>query len=163
MAVRKICCVPDPVLRKKAKRVSTIDASVKKLVADMRETLHAVPGRAGLAAPQGGVSLRGIGIGIPEVEDFVRINPEVVKRGGEREVQEGCLSIPGYYAFIKRSEWVRVKGKDADGREVKIKGDDLLGQALEHEIDHLNGVLYLDYLGSPDELHKVEPDAEESL
>jgi peptide deformylase len=73
-------------------------------------------------------------------------------------VTEGCLSIPGYFGVVKRAESVRAKGRDVGGKEVKIKADELLAQALEHEIDHLNGVLYIDYLESPDKLYKVEPE-----
>jgi len=158
MSVRKIRLVPDPVLRKKSKRVTTIDKSVKKLVADLLETLHAAPGRAGLAAPQVGVSLRVAVIGIPDEEDIVLINPEVVKRQGERILEEGCLSIPGYIGEIKRSEKVTVKCKDINGKEIRIKGQELLAEALEHEIDHLNGVLYIDLLESPDKLRKLTPE-----
>jgi peptide deformylase len=158
MAVLPIRVVPDPILKQKAKRVKAIDGSIKKLVADMIETLHAAPGRVGLAAPQVGVPLRVIVIGIPEEEDIALINPEIVRREGERMVTEGCLSIPGYFGVVKRAESVRAKGRDVGGKEVKIKADELLAQALEHEIDHLNGVLYIDYLESPDKLYKVEPE-----
>lgn len=160
MAVLPIYVVPEPVLRRKAKRVSSIDGSVRKLVADMIETLHAVPGRAGLAAPQVGVSLRVAVIGLPDAEDIVLINPEVVRRTGEREVTEGCLSIPGYYGIIQRAQSVKVKARDASGKEISLKADDLLAQALEHEIDHLNGVLYIDHLESPEALHRVEEEVE---
>jgi len=156
MAVIPIRILPDPILRRKAKRVSSIDGSVRRLISDMIETTHAVPGRIGLAAPQVGVSLRVIAIGMPEEEDIVLINPEVVRRTGERMVEEGCLSLPGYVGEIKRAESVRVKGRDQNGKEIRIKADDLLAQALEHEIDHLNGVLYIDYLESMDKLHKIE-------
>jgi len=159
MAVLPVRVLPDPVLRQKAKRVKAIDGSIKKLVADMIETLHAAPGRAGLAAPQVGVSLRVIIIDIPGGEDIVLINPEIVRRKGERMVTEGCLSVPGFFGVIDRAESVRAKGRDLSGKEVKIKADELLAQALEHEIDHLNGVLYTDHLESPDKLYKVEPEA----
>lgn len=122
----------------------------------MIETMHAVPGRVGLAAPQVGVSLRVIVIGLPEEEDIVLINPEIVRRAGERLVEEGCLSLPGYIGEIKRAESVKVKGRDQNGKEIRIKANDLLAQALEHEIDHLNGVLYIDYLEGMDKLHKIE-------
>jgi peptide deformylase len=158
MAILPIRALPDPVLRQKAKRVKAIDGSIKKLVADMIETLHAAPGRAGLAAPQVGVSLRVIVIGIPDEKDIVLINPEIVRRKGERMVTEGCLSVPGYFGVVKRAESVRAKGRDLKGREVRIKADELLAQALEHEIDHLNGVLYIDYVEGPDKLYKIEPD-----
>jgi peptide deformylase len=155
MSVLPIRTVPDPVLRRKAKRIVTIDASVKKLIADMLETLHAEPNGAGLAAPQVGVSLRVVVITMPDEPDMVLINPEIVRRKGERLVTEGCLSIPGYSAEITRAETVTCKARDRNGKEIRIKGEDLLAQALEHETDHLNGVLYIDYLNSMDELHKV--------
>ena len=156
MAVLSIRTLPDPVLRRKAKRVRTIDGSIKKLIADMLETMHADPGRAGLAAPQIGVSLRVIVIGIPGEEDIVLINPEIVKKSGERLLDEGCLSLPGYFAEIKRAESVTVKGGDRNGKEIRIKATGLLAQVLEHEIDHLNGQLYIDHLESMDKLRKVE-------
>ena len=156
MAVLPILTLPDPVLRQKAKRVKTIDSSIKKLIANMLETVRADPGRAALAAPQVGVSLRVIVIDIPGAENIVLINPEIVKRSGERSVTEGCLSVPGYYGEIKRSEQVTAKGRDASGKEIRIKADELLAQALEHEIDHLNGMLYIDHLESQEQLHKVE-------
>jgi len=158
MAVLPIRTVPDPVLRNKTKRVNSIDKSIKKLIADMRETLHADPGRVGLAAPQIGVSLRLAVICLPEEgeKDIILINGEIVRRKGQRLVTEGCLSVPGYIGEITRSESVRVKGRDQNGKEIRIKADDLLAQALEHEIDHLNGVLYIDYLESMDKLYKIE-------
>lgn len=158
MAITIIRIVPDPVLRQKSKRVRIIDGSVQKLISNMWETLHAEPGRVGLAAPQIGVPLRVIIISIPEEEDIVLINPEIVRRTGERLIDEGCLSIPGYIGQIKRAVSVKVKGRDQDGKEIRIKADELLAQALQHEIDHLNGVLYIDYLESMDELRKVEPE-----
>jgi peptide deformylase len=124
----------------------------------MIETMHAVPGRVGLAAPQVGTLLRVIVIGLPEEEDIALINPEIVRRIGERTVTEGCLSVPGYWGEIKRAETVTAKGRDPKGKERRIKANELLAQALEHEIDHLNGVLYIDHLESPDKLYKIEPE-----
>lgn len=158
MAVLHIRTLPDPILRKKTRRVSAIDRSIKKLVADMRETLHIDAGRVGLAAPQVGVSLRITVIGIPDEEDIILINAEIVRRKGQRLVSEGCLSIPGYVGQLYRAESVTAKGLDLDGKEIRIKADGLLAQALEHEIDHLNGVLYIDRLESMDVLRKIEPD-----
>lgn len=155
MAVIPIRLFTDPVLRQKAKRVSHFDSSLQKLVGDMLETLHAANG-AGLAAPQVGVPLRVVVISIPEGEEHVLINPQVLRRSGERVVSEGCLSIPGYRGEIKRAVSVTVKGFDAGGKEIRLKGEEMLAQALEHEIDHLNGVLYIDHLESPDRLWKVE-------
>ena len=157
MAIIPIHVVPDPVLRQKSKRVRSIDESIHRLIDDMRETMNHVHG-AGLAAPQLGTLLRVIVIGMPEEEDIVLINPEIVRRKGERVVDEGCLSIPGYIGQIKRAESVRVKGRDQNGKEIRIKASELLAQALEHEIDHLNGVLYIDYLDSMDKLRKLEPE-----
>ena len=158
MAVFQIRTFPDPLLKQKAKRVTTIDRSIKKLVSDMIETLHAEPGRVGLAAPQIGVPLRVIVIGLPENEDIVLINPQIARRRGERMIDEGCLSVPGYFGQIKRAESVTVKGRDPNGKEIRIKAEGLLAQVLEHEIDHLNGALYLDHLESVEQLHKIEPE-----
>ena len=158
MAVRQIRTAPDPVLKRKAKKIHTIDGSVKKLIRDMLETMHAEPGRAGLAAPQVGVSLRVIVIGIPEEEEIVLVNPEIVRRKGERIIDEGCLSVPGYFGQIGRSESVTVKGRDRNGKEVRIKAEGLLAQVLEHEIDHLNGKLYIDHPEVRETLRKVQPE-----
>ncbi len=156
MAVIPIRVFPDPVLKQKAKRVRTIDGSIHKLIDNMLETMHSAGG-VGLAAPQLGVPLRVIVIGMPEQENIALINPEIVRRTGERLVNEGCLSIPGYIGEIKRAESVRVKGRDLNGKEIRIKADGLLAEALEHEIDHLNGVLYIDHMESMDKLRKIEP------
>jgi peptide deformylase len=162
MAVLPLRFAPDPVLRQKAKRVRNMDGSIERLIDDMLETMPAVFG-VGLAAPQVGVPLRVAVIGIPEEETIVLINPEIVKRSGERTVVEGCLSIPGYRGEIKRSFSVTVKGRDRHWKEVRLKATELLAQALEHEIDHLNGVLYIDHLESPDNLYEIEPDEERGL
>jgi len=157
MAILSIHIAPDPVLRQKAKRVRSVDGSIYKLIADMTETMHAAPG-VGLAAPQVGIPLRVIVIGLPEQEDIALINPQIVRRKGERVVNEGCLSVPGYIGQIKRAESVTVKGRDRTGKEVRIKAEELLAQALEHEIDHINGILYIDRLESKDDLRKIEPE-----
>ncbi|MEJ2738877.1 MAG: peptide deformylase [Dehalococcoidia bacterium] len=157
MAVRQICTIPNPVLRQKTKKVTSVDKSIQKLVDDMVETMREASG-VGLAAPQIGVSLRVAVIEIPEEEVIVLINPEIVKRTGERIIDEACLSIPGYHGTIKRSEQVKVKALDRTGKAIRIKGEDLLAQALEHEIDHLDGVLYIDHLEHPDDLKKISSD-----
>ncbi|MBI2852039.1 MAG: peptide deformylase [Chloroflexi bacterium] len=157
MAIIRIRTAPDPILRQKARKVKFFDNALKKLIEDMRETMHAAPG-VGLAAPQVGVPLRVIVIGVPEEEDIVLVNPQIMRKTGERTVNEGCLSIPGYIGEIKRALSVTVKALDRNGREIRIKGEELLAQALEHEIDHLNGVLYIDHLESPSKLRKVEPE-----
>ena len=156
MAILPIRYLPDPVLREKAKRVPRIDASIHRLIEDMIESMYAAGG-VGLAAPQIGVSLRVIVIGMPEEEPFALINPEIVKVTGERSVDEGCLSVPGYRAEVTRHKITVAKGLTPEGNEVRIKAkDDLLAQALEHEIDHINGILYIDHLPSLDALEKVE-------
>ena len=162
MATLKICVLPDPVLRQKAKRVTNIDNSIQRLIDDMVETMRAASG-VGLAAPQIGVSLRIAVIEIPGEEVITLINPQIVKREGEIILKEACLSVPGYQGEINRSLRVKVKALDKHGREFRIKGEDLLAQALEHEIDHLNGTLYIDHVESPDKLESVvaapnEPD-----
>jgi len=157
MTAIPIHVLPDLVLRQKAKRVRIIDGSIQKLISDMTETMHSAAG-VGLAAPQIGIPLRVIVFGIPEEEDKVLINPEVVRRKGERLVNEGCLSVPGYFGEIKRAESVTVKGRDQNGKEIRVKADGLLAQVLEHEIDHLNGVLYVDHLESMDKLRQIELD-----
>jgi peptide deformylase len=158
MAVLPILTVPAPILRKKTKRVSSVDKSVKKLIADMLETLHADDGRVGLAAPQVGVSLRITVIGLPDEEDIILINGEIVRRKGQRVISEGCLSIPGYTGMVTRAESVTAKGLDIHGKEIRIKGEGLLSQALEHEIDHLDGVLYIDKLENKESLRKIQPE-----
>lgn len=160
MVVLPIRTLPDPVLRRKTKRVTTIDKSVKKLIADMRETMHAEPGRVGLAAPQVGVSLRVTVICLPGEgeKDIILINPEIVRRKGQRVVSEGCLSIPGYVGELVRAESVTAKGLDLAGRPVRIKAEGLLSQALEHEVDHLNGMLYIDRMENMDMLRKIQPE-----
>lgn len=155
MAVLKIRTLPDPVLRQKAKKVSSIDGSIQKLIDDMIDTLHAEPDRAGLAAPQVGVLLRVAVIELPGEEVITLINPEVTKRQGERVLGEACLSVPGYHGEIKRSVTVKVKALDRHGRQIRIKGEELLAQALEHETDHLDGTLYIDHIESPDKLWKL--------
>ena len=162
MAVLPIRTLPDPILRRKTKRVRNIDRSVKKIIADMLETLHADAGRVGLAANQVGVSRRVTVIGIPDEDDIILINPEIVRRKGERLVNEGCLSIPGYIGELYRAETVTAKGLGLDGKEVRIKAEGLLAQALEHETDHLNGVLYIDRMESLDTLRKIEPEDTET-
>ncbi len=156
MAILPICHFPDDsVLKQKAKRVSRIDSSIQRLIDDMVETIRQANG-VGLAAPQVGVPLRVIVVQMPGEEPIAIINPKIVKRAGEQEVTEGCLSIPGYFGEIKRSASVTVKGQDQQGKAIRIKATGLMAEALEHEIDHLNGILYIDHVDSQDKLHKIE-------
>ncbi len=163
MAVLRLRSAPDPILRRKTNRVAKIDDSVQRLIDDMIETMYASSG-VGLAANQVGVPLRVLVMGIPDpdegpMQEYVLINAEFVKKGGERTVDEGCLSVPGYRGQLERAEWVKVKGLGRDGREVRLKAEGLMAQALEHEIDHLDGILYLDRMkeqGTLDTLTEVE-------
>ncbi len=157
MSLLHLRTIPDPVLRQKARRVSKIDDALHKLIDDMLDTMRDADG-VGLAANQVGVLQRVVVIEIPE-EDQTRvlINPEIVRREGERVVEEGCLSIPGFRGELVRSVKVRVRALDRDGKPVRFKAEGLLAQALEHETDHINGVLYIDHLESPDKLWKLQP------
>ena len=161
MAVLQIRTLPDPVLRQKAKKVTKIDKSIQKLIDDMIDTLRADPNRAGLAAPQIGVLLRIAVIELPDQELITLINPEIVKKEGERIVQEGCLSIPGYFGEIRRAVTVKVKAKDRHGKQFRLKAEGFLAQALEQEIEHLDGVLYIDHLESGEKLFEVVQEEDE--
>ncbi len=148
--------MPDPVLREPAKRVPLIDSAVLRLIDDMVDTMRASEG-AGLAAPQVGVSLRVVVVEVPGEEPLALINPEVVKKKGERVVEEGCLSVPGYRGEVKRAVTVKVKARNKDGKEIRVTAtDDLLAQALEHEIDHLDGRLYVDLVESDEGLWRID-------
>ena len=162
MADLTVRVLPDPVLRQKAKKVTSMDKSVQRLIDDMIETMHVASG-VGLAAPQVGASLRICVIEMPGEEVITLINPEIIGRKGERFIEEACLSVPGYQGEIKRSVSVKVKALDRQGKEIRLKGDELLAQALEHEIDHLNGVLYIDHVESPDKLWKLSSANQEGL
>ena len=147
--------VPDPILRKQAQKINPIPENLGKYTQDMIETMHDEHG-VGLAANQVG-SLRKVAvIQLPEWEEaLVLINPEIIRREGEREVEEGCLSIPGYRGTVKRSERVRARALDLNGKVIKIKAEGLFAQALEHETDHLNGYLYIDRLVSRETFWKI--------
>jgi peptide deformylase len=154
--IREIRVVPDPILRQKSVRVPEIDKSILKLIDDMILTMQKSDG-VGLAAPQVGVSLRIITLQMPDEEPFCIINPEITKRFGEVELMEGCLSVPGYQGEVKRSLSITVKGLNRKGEKIRIKATGLLSQAIEHETDHLDGILYIDRLESEDKLYKLEP------
>ena len=152
--------LPDPILRQQARKINPIPNNFKKYIDDMIETMHEQQG-VGLAANQVG-SLRKVAvIQLPDWDEaIVLINPEIIRREGEREVEEGCLSIPGYRGTVKRSERVRARAMDLNGKVIRIKAEGLLAQALEHETDHLNGFLYIDRLVSRDTLWKVTYNSE---
>jgi len=153
MVVRRILTADEPILREKTKRVADFDASLHRLLDDLLETMRDAPG-IGLAANQVGVPLQ---VAVIEIDGTVTelINPKLVRRSGSVVDWEGCLSIPGFVAEVERAEKVTVKARDRHGKEFRVKGDELLGRALQHEIDHLNGVLYIDYLESLEELVRV--------
>jgi peptide deformylase len=157
MAVLQMRYHPDPVLRQRTRRVRDVDATVLKLVDDMIETMCDANG-VGLAANQVGVPLRVAVIQISaEDEPTVLINPKMIRREGEREVIEGCLSIPGYQGTAKRAVKVRVRALDRDGKEFRLRSeDDVFAQAIEHELGHLNGELYIDHLGGDGKVWKLE-------
>jgi peptide deformylase len=151
MAILNILKYPDPILKKRAEPVQEITGEIQRLIDDMAETMYAAPG-VGLAAPQVGRSIRVIVVDVNPKEEEKRdlimlINPEIIERSGEIAWEEGCLSIPEYSSDVKRAERVVVKGLDRDGRERVIVGDGLLSVALQHEIDHLDGILFIDRLG----------------
>ncbi len=162
LAVLSIIEFPNIVLRKRAKKVRKIDQSIHHLADNMIETLHHHNG-IGLAANQVGVLQRVIVIELPDDEEpRVYINPEIVHREGERDIVEGCLSVPGYQAVITRAIWVKARALDRTSKLVRLKSDGLLAQALEHEIDHLDGILYIDHLKEHQTLEKVDADSEET-
>ena len=144
MAIRKIRLEDDEILRKKCRPVEVVDEKIKELIQDMIETMHAEDG-VGLAAPQVGILKRVVVIDLyDEHGPYVLINPEIIKEKGEQEVDEGCLSFPNKFAKIIRPAEIVVRALDMDGKEYKLKGRDLLAQAISHEIDHLNGILFVD-------------------
>lgn len=159
MAIRRILTAEDPILRARTKKVSTFDASLHRLLDDMLVTMRDAPG-VGLAANQVGVPLQ---VAIIEVDDRITelVNPQIVRSSCEQLDWEGCLSIPGYVAEVGRHEKVTVKARDRHGREFRVKGGDLFARALQHEIDHLNGALYIDRLDSLEELVRVSEATEE--
>lgn len=162
MPVLPILEIPNPVLRQRAKRIRAIDSSTLRLAYDMVDTMREARG-VGLAANQVGVLKRLIVVQLPDEEEArIYINPEIVRRGGEREVEEGCLSIPGYKGLITRSVWIRFRAMDHTSQTVKLRAEELLAQVLEHEVDHLNGILYSDHLQDHQQLILVstEPDSE---
>jgi len=151
MAVREILIIGDPVLTRKSERVDDITEDVVRLARDMVETVHAAPG-VGLAAPQVGVSKRIIvvDLSVGENEDalHVLINPEIVSKEGEVICEEGCLSVPDIKEKVARPYRVVARGLDLEGRPVEIEGEDLLARALCHEVDHLDGILFVDKLSA---------------
>lgn len=168
MAVRQIVYVNDPRLREKAKKVKQFGPHLKKLADDMLETMHAAQG-VGLAGPQIGVLQRIFVAELPKDEDdphsgkpYVLLNPEIVKVSKEMEEgQEGCLSIPTWYGLVERHTWVHVKARDVNGKAFKLKVDGFLARVFQHEIDHLDGVLFIDHISDDEKLWQVLPEEQE--
>ncbi len=148
----------DPVLHRPCAPVTGFDEGLRRLLLDMFASMAAADG-VGLAANQIGVPLQ---VAVIELEGKVTelVNPEIVKASGEIVDWEGCLSLPGFVAEVKRHGKVTVKARNRHGKELRVKGEDLFARALQHEIDHLNGVLYIDYLESLEELVRVREPAE---
>jgi peptide deformylase len=147
MARLTILEFPDPRLRTRAQPVEHVDGELRKLIDDMFETMYAAPG-IGLAATQVNVHKRVLVIDISETRDqpLALINPEVIQRQGIEETEEGCLSVPGIYDKVTRAERIRVRALNRDGKSVEMDADGLLAVCIQHEIDHLDGKLFVDYL-----------------
>jgi peptide deformylase len=183
MAVRKILFADAPLLRQKSQKMKQIDPATQTLIDDMLETLQSANG-VGLAAPQVGVLQRIIVIEIPSSDEeeegvdlnrsadkaverngpfarpkqYVLINPEIIKRGGNEDVaDEGCLCLPNYVGEVRRAYSVIAKGKDRRGKDVRVKGRGLLARVLQHEVDHLDGILFVDRVEDPATLRYVPP------
>ena len=157
MAIRQIREEGDEILKKKSRNVEIIDDRIKELIDDMVETMHKYNG-VGLAAVQVGVLKRVIVIDLYDDKGVLKlVNPVIIKQKGEQEVEEGCLSFPNKYAKMLRPKEVEVEALDENGKKVKIKAKDLLAQALSHEIDHLNGIVFVEKM-IPGTLEYVEPE-----
>ena len=149
MTVLAMVYEPAEVLRQPAKPVTVFDESLQTLIDDMFETMYANHG-CGLAAPQIGVSLSlsVIDMSGSGKEKIVLINPDIVDKRGEHTLEAGCLSVPGVFAKVKRFSWVKVRAQDAKGQYFEVIGEEMLGECLQHEIDHLKGMLFIDHLSS---------------
>lgn len=161
MAVRDIVVLGQPILRQRAKKVRRVDASTRRLVEDLIDTIRATPNGAGLAAPQIGVPLRAI-VTLVNEQMHVVLNPEIVEQSGDEiEAEEGCLSIPGLYGPVTRREQVTVRGLSRTGKPMKIKSEGWEARVFQHEVDHLNGILFIDRVEDKSKLHRVESQEEE--
>ena len=147
MAQLQILEFPDPRLRTRAQPVTQVDAALRTLIDDMFETMYAAPG-IGLAATQVNVAKRVLVIDLSEKRDqpLALINPELLELSGVEESEEGCLSVPGYFDKVTRAEKVRVRALDRDGKQIEFAAEGLLAVCIQHEIDHLDGKLFVDYL-----------------
>ena len=162
MAIREIITIGHPTLRQKARKVTKFGPELKQLIDDMIETMRLAPG-VGLAAPQINIAERIIVLELPADEEegtpaelYAFVNPEIVKTSRETEEgQEGCLSIPGYVGDVERYTWVVVRGQDAYGKPQRVRAYDYLARIFQHEIDHLDGVLFIDRVTDPEKIRKV--------
>jgi len=147
MAILNILQFPDPRLRNIAQPVAAVDDSIRKLADDMLETMYAAPG-IGLAATQVNVDKRIIVIDVSEEKDqpLYLINPEIIELAGVEEMEEGCLSVPGVYEMVQRADQVRVRALGYDGKAFEMEANELMAVCIQHEIDHLDGKLFVDYL-----------------
>ena len=156
MPVLPILEIPHPTLRMRAKKVRSIDKKTLKLAHDMVDTMRDAGG-VGLAANQVGELVRIIVLQMPDEEEArIYFNPQVIKSKGMREVEEGCLSLPGLLGIVERSIWLKFQGLDHCQKLIRFKAEDLLSQAIEHEVDHLNGILYPDHLVAHTQLYKID-------
>jgi peptide deformylase len=155
VALRPILIFGQPVLREKAKKVARVDTSIQRLIDDLAETMLDAHG-AGLAANQIGVPLRVCVVKGDDNQIWGLVNPEIVKTDGVQVGNEGCLSYPGWVGEVARYEMVLVKGRNRRGKEVRIKSTGFTARAFQHELDHLDGVLFIDRLTSLDTLRRIE-------
>jgi peptide deformylase len=152
MAVKKIITYPHPVLRQKTKEVTVFDDDLRQLVADMIETMYAAPG-VGLAANQIGVSLQVVVIDITagkeeKKQQCVYVNPEILQGEGTQVGEEGCLSVVDFSADVKRFKKIKVRAQDLDGNTEEFEAEDRFARIIQHEVDHLNGILFIDHISS---------------
>lgn len=147
MAILSILEFPDPRLRKTARRVSKVDDDLRRLIDDMFETMYAAPG-IGLAATQVNIHKRLFiaDVSADQTEPYALINPEILEKDGVIVTEEGCLSVPGYYEEVERAEHIRVRFENRDGEQVEMEAKGLLAVCIQHEVDHLDGKLFVDYL-----------------
>ncbi len=168
MALRQIITLENPILRQRAHKVRQFGPELGRLIDDMTETMRAAPG-VGLAAPQVAVLERVIVVEVPKDKEnpeagtffYEMVNPEIVKANREVvEGEEGCLSIPGYVGEVPRHTMIVVRGQDRFGRPMRVRAHDFLARVFQHEIDHLDGILFIDRVTSPEKIRKIEPGEE---
>ncbi|NLE75297.1 MAG: peptide deformylase [Chloroflexi bacterium] len=164
MATMSVLTSEHPILRRKAQKVKVFDRDLQRLADDMLETMRHAHGM-GLAANQVGVLKQIVVIEMPEEDDdpqsgqiYTLVNPEIVRRDGAQVGEEGCLSVPGYVGQVRRAEQVTVRAQTLKGRRIRLESEGLLARVLQHEIDHLQGVLYVDHLERPEDLRTLPPE-----